>query len=227
MSDSVPAALFDLDGTLVDSRPAILGAMRAAAGEFDGAAERLAEYSEGVLLAERLRVTAAAIAGHERAAEYAARYDEHYAELSPQLTTVYPDVVDVLAELRADGVRLGIVTNKGQSRTPGDLAPLDGARGGLDLFDVVVTADDTVERKPSPEPILHGLRKVGWRSESAVYVGDGPHDARAALDAGTSFIGAGWGYYGRDSLRTEGREFAVLDRPAELAPTLRRIFAAG
>ena len=219
-----PAAIFDLDGTLIDSRPAVLEAYRLAAAEFVGGTERLAAIPEGLLLAMRVIESASAVAGPAHAEACAARYDELYRLNSHRHVRVYDGVVEMLATLAAEGIELGIVTNKGRSRTPADVAGLDGGDGGNDLFRAIVSAEDTPERKPSPDPILFALEQADWRPEHSVYVGDGPHDAQSALAAGLQFIGAGWGYYDEDGLRGAGAS-NVLHEPKELTDTIRSMLA--
>ena len=205
------AAIFDLDGTLLDSRGAVLAAYRLAAVEFPGGPERLESIAEGQLLAMRVIECCTIIAGAERAEECAAAYDLCYRTRTRDQVRLYPGVVDMLAQLRDSGIRLGVVTNKGASRTPADISPLDGRGQGAELFDVVVTAADSVERKPSPVPIQIALERGGWHPESSVYVGDGPHDAESAFGAGLAFVGAVWGYYGHQALAATGAEVLCND----------------
>ncbi|WP_051571040.1 HAD family hydrolase [Cryptosporangium arvum] len=216
----IGAALFDLDGTLLDSRGAVLAAYRLAAAEYPGGAERLAAIPVGSLLAMRVAECCAAIAGPERGAECAEKYDVYYRTRTRDEVRLYPGVVAVLADLRAHGIRLGVVTNKGASRTPADIAPLDGRGHGAALFDVVITAADSVERKPSPRPIEIALERTGWKPADAVYVGDGPHDAEAAFGAGLAFVGAGWGYYGAAALDAAGAT-VICDEVSALPAAIR------
>ncbi|MFG1945317.1 HAD family hydrolase [Nonomuraea sp. NPDC048826] len=212
------AVLFDLDGTLVDSRPAILDCYRAALAPLPGGWESLLALGLGRMMRWRMREVMAEVAG-ERAAECESRYERHYLEEGHRKVTLYPGAADMLDALRGQGLRLGIVTNKGRVRTEHDLRTVHGARDLLPLFDVVVTTEDTVERKPSPEPILHGLRRAGWAAGDCAYVGDGPHDAEAAVAAGTGFVGAGWGYY-PEELSAARPALAVAAAPGDLAGLL-------
>jgi phosphoglycolate phosphatase-like HAD superfamily hydrolase len=218
------AALFDLDGTLMDSREAVLAAYGLAAEQFPDGPARLAEIPEGELLAMRVIEVCTRIAGVERAEECAELYDVGYRTRTRELVRLYPGVVEMLASLRAGGIRLGVVTNKGASRTPADIAPLDGQGQGADLFDVVVTAADSVERKPSPRPIEIALERTGWEASRSVYVGDGPHDAESAFAAGLGFVGVSWGFYGREPLLGVGAE-VVCDDMTELEQALRDALA--
>lgn len=214
--------LFDLDGTLLDSRPAVLAAYSEAALSFEGGAERLAAIPVGELLAMRVAESAAVIAADGDASTFARLYDEAYRLRAHRRVTLYDGVVAMLRSLADSGIALGVVTNKGLSRTPGDVAPLDGGSGGEALFEVIVTADDSAERKPSPRPMEIALERGGWRPQDTLYVGDGPHDFESAASAGLCFIGAGWGYYGLGSLRSAGAEH-VAARPSELPEAIDRL----
>jgi phosphoglycolate phosphatase-like HAD superfamily hydrolase len=216
--------LFDLDGTLLDSRPAVLAAYAEAALHFEGGAERLASIPVGELLAMRVVESGAVIAGEGSADAFVQLYDEAYRLRTYTEVTLYDGVVPMLRALADSGFALGVVTNKGLSRTPGDVAPLDGGSGGEALFEVIVTADDSVERKPSPRPMEIALERGGWRPEHAVYIGDGPHDHESATSAGLAFLGAGWGYYGPDALSSAGAEH-VLTTPSALPEAIDRLFA--
>lgn len=214
--------LFDLDGTLIDSRPAILRAYQDACLAYPGAQERFNGIDQGRLLAMRPDETAREVVGDDEAAAFAQHYSDAYRKHSREYVKTYEGIVSALAQLKAIGHRLGIVTNKARDRTFHDLAPLDGKGEGAELFDIIVTADDTPERKPAPEPILFALAETGWSAEQAVYVGDGPHDAESAFAAGLGFVGAAWGYYGPEPLERFGS--ALPAHPNELVAAIDTCF---
>lgn len=96
---------------------------------------------------------------------------------------------DVLATLKAEGRRLGIVTSKRRHTT--QLA-LD--RLGIEpYFEAIVTSDETTTHKPSPEPVLLALSRLGALPGDAAYVGDSPYDVGSARAAGVFAVAVGWG----------------------------------
>ena len=105
-----------------------------------------------------------------------------------QLTPVFPGVLDVLAQLKAEGLRLGICTNKPESTTG---AVLDGL--GLSGYFQAVTCGDTVpHRKPDGRHVLLTMEMMGARD--AVMVGDSETDMAAGRDAGIPVIAVAYGY---------------------------------
>lgn len=100
---------------------------------------------------------------------------------------VYPGIPDVLASLRADGVRLGIVT--GKSRRSWDVT---SAIISLGPFDVLVFDDDVRAPKPDPHGLELALDLLDVAADRAVYVGDTITDIRAARAAGLQPITALW-----------------------------------
>ena len=106
----------------------------------------------------------------------------------------------MLAALKAAGRRLGIVTSKSRDTT----AMAFRAVGLEGHFDVVVTASDTDEHKPSPEPILLCLERLAGDGRRAIYVGDSPVDIQAGAAAGVATAAVAWGVFGRDALLAAG-----------------------
>jgi pyrophosphatase PpaX len=103
----------------------------------------------------------------------------------------------VLARLKHEGRRLGIVTAK--RRLTVDLA---FARLPIEqFFDVVVGGDETERHKPDPAPLELALARLGATATEAAYVGDSPFDMQAARAAGLYAVGVSWGrIHERDAL---------------------------
>ena len=203
-------ALLDVDGTVIDSRAAILAAYRVA---FTAVGVPFAEDAPGVarLLAQRVGEAGAELAG-DRAAACEQAYRDAYPVVSTSLVTALDGARELLDGLAARGIPIGFVTNKGRDRLGPDLA-LAGF-GDLSLA-VVVTAEDSAERKPHPRPIQIALERTGCPPAEALYLGDGPHDVRSARVAGVAAVGAAYGYYERAVLEAEDPDL-VVDRPDEL-----------
>jgi phosphoglycolate phosphatase-like HAD superfamily hydrolase len=211
MAGAPTHVLLDVDGTLIDSRPAIVAAYRHAFAEVLGIEHPQTEAEVRALLSPRLQEACELVAG-DRADACVAAYRAFYLEHGDDLVTAIPGAAGLLDGLVARGVRVGLVTNKGRERIGPDLR-----RAGLDGVPLaaLVCAEDTLARKPDPEPILLAMHQCGCRPEAAMYVGDGPQDVLAARAAGTRAVGAAYGYYGRERLAAAGPE-ALISRPEEL-----------
>jgi len=103
---------------------------------------------------------------------------------SPDAWRVFPDVVPALDQLRAMGVRMGVVSNW-DSRLPGLLADLGLAR----YFDTVVVSGLEGIEKPNPEIFLRAVRRLDGKPESSLHVGDIPElDEAGAKAAGLASV---------------------------------------
>jgi pyrophosphatase PpaX len=100
------------------------------------------------------------------------------------------EVIEVLPRLRAEGRRLGIVTAKRRATVDLAFARLPELEAS---FEVVITSDDTERHKPSPDPILAAVDRLGVAPAEAAYVGDSPFDVRAAKAAGVFAVAVAWG----------------------------------
>ena len=181
-----PVVLFDLDGTLVDSAGVILAS-------FHHATETVLQrrFPDEQILAQvggsNLEAQMTLLAPDkvdELVRVYRAHNDPSYSEMS-----CFAGMVDVLAQLKEEGRRLGVVSAK---RRPTVERVFDGAGIGK-YFDVVVGSDATERHKPHPEPLLRALDELGARPEDAAYVGDSPFDMAAAKAAHVFAVAVAWG----------------------------------
>jgi pyrophosphatase PpaX len=203
------AALFDFDGTLVDTTDLIYQSMRHATGEVLGR-----EISRDVLMANvgqplprQMELLSA-----EHAEALLDSYRLHNEENHDALIKEFPGVEESLARLKAAGVRVGVVTSK--RRFSVDMA-LKKFPGLGDVVDQWVTMEDTTEHKPRPEPLLKGLEMLGnVPREQAAYVGDSPFDVTAAKAAGVESVAVSWGAFSEDALRAAEPDQLVPDLDA-------------
>jgi pyrophosphatase PpaX len=203
------AALFDFDGTLVDTTDLIYQSMRHATGEVLGR-----EISRDVLMANvgqplprQMELLSA-----EHAEALLDSYRLHNEENHDALIREFPGVEESLARLKAAGVRVGVVTSK--RRFSVDMA-LKNFPGLGDVVDQWVTMEDTTEHKPRPEPLLKGLELLGnVPREQAAYVGDSPFDVAAAKAAGVESVAVSWGAFSEDALRAAEPDHLVPDLDA-------------
>jgi pyrophosphatase PpaX len=214
MSDvRYPIVLFDLDGTLVDSGAMILASFRHAtktvlAQEIPD--EQLAALVGGMNIDEQMRTLDA---GHVD--ELVRAYREHNEPLHADLQA-FPGVEDLLAELRAQGRKLGVVTSKRRRTVDLAFAVLPIER----FFDAVVTSGETERHKPNPDPVLLALERLGAHPGDAAFVGDSPFDVGAGKAAGVFTVAVSWGgLHSEDRLVQAGAD-VVVHSPEDLLNVL-------
>jgi pyrophosphatase PpaX len=203
------AALFDFDGTLVDTTELIYQSMRHATGEVLGK-----DLSREILLANvgQPLPRQMELIDAKRAESLLESYRLHNEEHHDALIGEFPGVEGSLARLRASGVRVAVVTSKRRSSVEMALKTFPGLGEVVDQF---VTMEDTVEHKPHPAPLLKGLKFLGGVSpEEAAYVGDSPFDVAAANAAGVKSVAVSWGAFSEDTLRSAEPDHLVPDLDA-------------
>jgi pyrophosphatase PpaX len=187
--------LFDFDGTLADSVELIMASFRHATAEVLGTVpdDDVLRAGIGRPLIDQMRAL-----DPDRAQELFDVYVEHNVAWHDRLLRPYPGVDALLARLRADGRRLGVVTSK---RRP--TAELGLRLLGLDGFETVIGWEDTDAHKPGPEPVLCALERMGAAPQDAIFVGDSAWDVRAGRAAGVATAAVLWGVGGREELEAE------------------------
>ncbi|MBI3688454.1 MAG: HAD family hydrolase [Actinobacteria bacterium] len=215
--------VFDLDGTLIDSRAHILANSRAA---FTACGlpppDPAALLSRvGLPLADCLVAGYAAVSGHAPAPELLGRLRAEYLAASRadgwEGIALFPGLRELLAQLAGSGTRLAIATSKGREGT----AAILGRLGLAGMFEVVVCHDDGLPTKPDPAMLWHIAQRCGVIPRDLVMVGDTSYDLAMGRAAGTDTCGVVWGHHDRATLTAESPTYLALD-PAELARALTR-----
>lgn len=204
--------LFDLDGTLVDSLPDITQALNhvlARAGLVTLAAAEVRELvGDGVLrLAENALARQPAARSGTDGVALARAVADYYGAHPCVLTRAYPGIVESLHRLRADGHRLGVVTNK-----PGSIArAVLAALKMTELFEPesIIGDGDGYPRKPDPQGARALIARHGSMAERTLVVGDGLPDLALARALGCSVAAVVWGYTDRARLTAAGPDFVV------------------
>lgn len=188
------AALFDLDGTLVDTIELIMQSMEFAFRDFDGRKPTREEWLLGLGITLRVQISqwARSQAEHDW---LIARYRIYQGEHQERMTAAYPGVAEVLDELRTKGHPMAIVTSKFHALTLRVLRQVNFHTH----FGAVIAGDSIENPKPHPEPVFKALTDLGHTGR-AVFVGDSPHDIRAGNAAGIMTAAAMWGPFSRDHL---------------------------
>lgn len=214
-------AIFDCDGTLVDSQHMICAAMTQAylAHQLPVPERDTMLSIVGLSLTEAFthlgrgdaQFPVASLAEHYRLAFHALRESE-------QVEPLYPGAREAVEALSArEDIVLGLATGKSQR----GVRLVLGHHGLLDRFITIQTADDAPS-KPDPGMVIAAMREAGAAPQNTVVVGDTVFDIAMAHAAGASAIGVSWGYHPRDSLMASGAP--VIDAFATLEPTLDRMW---
>ncbi len=200
------AALFDFDGTLVDTTDLIYQSMRHASGEVLGReiSREILMANVGQPLPRQMELLSA-----EHAGALLDSYRLHNEENHDALIKEFPGVEEALGRLREAGVGVAVVTSK--RRFSVDMA-LKMFPGLGEVVDAWTTMEDTTEHKPRPEPLLNGLELLGdIPREEAAYVGDSPFDVAAAKAAGVTSVAVSWGAFTEVALRAAEPDHLVPD----------------
>ena len=201
--------VFDLYGTVVDTVALIRASFRHASRVVLGE-----ELPDEVLLAgvgrplmDQMRALDAA-----RAQQLYDAYREFNHRVHDEMIAGFAGMEAELGRLRAAQRRLAIVTSKSADTT----AMAFRAVGLRQYFDAVVTASDSHAHKPSAEPLLLALERLGAAPDRAVYVGDAPVDVAAGKAAGVATVAGRWGVFSPAALAAAAPDFTVAT-PAALA----------
>lgn len=207
--------VFDLDGTLVDSRRDIADAanqLLVSCGAAPFAEERIGRMvGEG---AAQLVARAFEAAGIARPVDALERYLAFYDARLLNQTRPYDGIPEVLAAL-GRGAALAVLTNKPIASTRRILDGLDLAR--YFPADAVIGGDGPFPRKPDPSALAHLVAGAGASPATTLMVGDSVIDWRTARAAGTRVCLARYGF-GFETIRLHelAKEDRVIDAPREL-----------
>lgn len=218
MSATSFGVVFDLDGTLVDSRRDIAEATNHAlrqSGRRELPHDEIESYvGDG---APWLMARAARLAIEDpQTAALVADFLDFYAQHPLDHTRLMPGALEALEALR--GAPLGVCTNKPRRSS---LSVLRGL--ALEArFDCLVAGDDLPERKPHPAMVLEAARRLGVPVADVVMVGDGAQDVRAGKSAGAHTVGVRGGIQAFERL-AEAEPELIIDTLAELPDALSRL----
>jgi len=212
----LPAILFDLDGTLIDSIELILGAARHAFTDFAGRAPTDEEWRAGI--GRPLQTVLREYAPDDaEAARLFGRYREYQLEHHDRLVRPYDGIVETVRWLHGRGHPMALVTSKADWMAEKAMVLV----GLNELIPTIVGCDSCVNHKPHPEPVERALALLGAEPADALFVGDSPHDVESGLAAGVTTVGVTWGAFTRDELERSGAE-VVIDRVEELRQVVAR-----
>jgi HAD superfamily hydrolase (TIGR01549 family) len=210
------AALFDLDGTLIDSGRDIVKSVRHALTQVFSDRSLPADEDILVLIGLPLESVVRELgypADKESTRRFADAYRAFYAEHYNDSTKVYSGIKELLEALQSAGVKLALVTTKHQLQAEFTLA----GSGLACYFDYVHGWLEGRKHKPDPEPVIASIAKLEVEPGAAIMVGDSELDIQSAKAAGVDTCAVTYGFRPAWFLKSFHPDFLVA-RPADVTP---------
>jgi phosphoglycolate phosphatase len=216
--------VFDLDGTLVDTAPDLIGAANHVLGLHGLSAVDPAKLRPEISFGAR-KMIVRALAAHGRTLpdpeidSLLAAFLTFYAANIANESRPFPGLIDMLRQHKAAGAKLAVCTNKIERLSRALLMQLDM----LDLFVVVAGRDTFPVCKPHPDHLMGAIRLAGGDPARAIMVGDSDTDISTARAAGVPCIAVDFGY--TDVPVHELNPTAVISHYREFPAAVARILA--
>ncbi|CCY62504.1 putative phosphoglycolate phosphatase bacterial [Clostridium sp. CAG:967] len=209
----IDTVIFDLDGTLLNTLEDLRNSTNFALSEFGFPKRSLEEVRSFVgngvrKLIERAVPQSCDKETTEKCLEI---FKKNYSENMYNNTAPYNSILEILKDLRNNGLKIGVVSNKFDSAVK-ELCK----KYFEDLVDIAIGQAGDVPKKPAPDGVLKAIKLLG--AENIVYVGDSGVDVQTAKNANIPCIGVTWGF--RDKKDLKGADF-IIDNPHDIINIIR------
>ena len=203
---SYRTAVFDLDGTLLDTLEDLYRATNAALEGHSLPRRSRDEVRMFVGNGVEMLIRRAVPAGCDEKTTLAVLVDfkTTYAAICEDHTRPYDGILDMLRALRERGIRVAVVSNKFDAATKQLCEKYFG-----DLVEVAIGERTGVRKKPAPDTVYEALKELGVTAEGAVYIGDSDVDIETARNCGMPCISVTWGLRDKDFLLQSGAKILV------------------
>jgi phosphoglycolate phosphatase len=213
------AAIFDLDGTLLDTLEDIADSANRVLTRRGFPPHDLNVYrrfvGEGVTVLMTRAVPPPYRSDPSLIQKCVEEFREDYGRNWKTKTRPYEGVMEMLGTLAARGVKLGVLSNKPDDSTR---VCVDELLPGIP-FEAVMGQREGIPAKPAPDGALELARIMGTSPEHILYAGDTPIDMRTALAAGMFAVGVLWGFRPREELESAGAHMLIA-HPREILALL-------
>ncbi len=215
--------LFDLDGTLIETAPEIadacndtLQASGFPAASLEAVTNWIGHGTRELLIqafASAMKTTAEAVRSSEGFPALEQAFGRHYLQRCGTRSTLYPQVRETLEALRAQGVKLAVVTNKEERYT----RVVIDAHHLRSVLDVVISGDSLPVKKPDPLAIQQCIERFGTSAERTIFIGDSSIDIETARRAGVAVWALPYGYNMGKPIEEAGAD-RVIENVSALLP---------
>ena len=209
------ACIFDLDGTLTNTLESMTYSVNLTLKEMGlsqitkDQCRMFVGNGARVLIEESLKVSGDPKAS--RIEEGMKIYGRIFDQNCTYHVTPYDGIEELLKRLKAQGVKLAVLSNKPHRQTVKVVREIFGE----DVFDCAWGQQEGIQRKPDPEAVFKILEKLGGTKEECLYIGDSEVDVKTGHNAGVRTISAAWGFRTEEELKAAGAE-VIIREPLEL-----------
>lgn len=137
-------------------------------------------------------------------------FRQHYLLHNLDTTLPYSGIMEMLQQLKAQGKRIAVVSNKFYAATQDLCKHFFG-----DTIQVAIGEREDIKKKPAPDTVLEALRQLQVTRQDAVYVGDSEVDVETARNSGIPCISVLWGFRSKSFLLSHGAT-TFIETPIEL-----------
>jgi phosphoglycolate phosphatase len=200
------AVLYDMDGTVLETLADLTDAVNFTLRHFNMPERSVKEVRRFLGNGARRLITLSVPEGTdeetlERVLQF---YVPYYNEHCRIKTAPYPGITALMEQLKVDGVKQAVISNKPDASTRALAADFFG-----DLLELAVGESAAVRRKPAPDMVLAAVRELGLAVDDCVYVGDSEVDIATAKNAGMACISVAWGFRDEPELVASGASLIV------------------
>lgn len=139
-----------------------------------------------------------------------ATFRQHYMQHNLDTTQLYPGIMQLLEQLKAEGKNIAVVSNKFYAATRELCRHFFG-----DLVPVAIGEREDIRKKPAPDTVIEALRELGVDKEGAVYIGDSDVDIMTAKNSGMPCVSVLWGFRDKEFLLEHGAT-TLISQPEEM-----------
>ncbi len=212
--------IWDMDGTLLDTLDDLTDSVNASLIMFNLPVRTISEVrgfvGNGVMRLLELSVPSGK--QHPQFDDIFSYFKDYYEKNSRNKTKPYSGLEKLLSELKEQGYRMAIVSNKIEAAVK-ELTELYFK----DTINVAIGDTEENRRKPFPDMVLKAMRLLNAEKESTVYIGDTEVDIATAENTGIDYICVSWGFREKQELMNAGAK-NIIDTPEELKGVLAKHF---
>lgn len=202
----IEAVIFDLDGTLLNTLDDLTASVNHIFGKYGLPLQETSDVRHNMGNGARYLLSHMMPQGTDTPGfdGILAEYGEYYKAHCKELTAPFPGIMDMLRKLKKAGIRMAIVSNKGDEAVK-ELSSVYFE----DLMDSAVGERQGIRRKPEPDSLLAAAAEMGAEKDRILYVGDSEVDYETAKRAGMRCVLVEWGFRDKEDLEALQPDYLI------------------